>query len=274
MLRATHAQSRVVYLRAAAFSILGSAIVLTAACGGTEQQQNGEGPKVPVTVATGETSLGQTSGDTPTPAEPAGPTVAPVETTCTIHDARGLTRVGRTLLEDGDARSALRCATRAVALDRKSHDAYRLMARAHAALNMPNEALAEYRIALSLDPEDKWSMNNLGLILLQQGQYEEALGPLARAVQLDSNVAIFQNNLGVALERSGHYALAALAYRQALRAGSSYVKARLSLARVDGRKEDPSVTPVELTTLASSFDQEVRTKVLSVQPVKKDTLPR
>jgi Flp pilus assembly protein TadD len=105
---------------------------------------------------------------------------------------------------------------------------------------------------------DVWSMNNVGLIMIQQGKNEEALGPLARAVQLDSTVAVFQNNLGIALEHTGRFALATEAYKKALAIDGGYTKAKLSLGRVEGRKEDLSLAPVELVTLAESFDREIR----------------
>ena len=53
----------------------------------------------------------------------------------------------------------------------------------------------------ALDERDVWSMNNLGLIYIQQDRSSEALAPLARAVELRSNAPVFQNNLGTALER-------------------------------------------------------------------------
>jgi len=146
----------------------------------------------------------------------------------------------------------------ALALDSSSGEGYRLLGRVRTALTQPNEAIAAYRLALSRDPKDVWSMNNLGLILIQQGNFDEALGPLALAAQLDSSVATFQNNLGIALEHTGRFTLATQAFKSALAVDESYTKAKLSLARVEGRKEDPTVTSVELTTLAESFDREIR----------------
>jgi len=42
----------------------------------------------------------------------------------------------------------------------------------------------------SAAPTDVWSMNNIALVLIQQGRFDEALPPLARTVQLDSSVAV------------------------------------------------------------------------------------
>ena len=169
-----------------------------------------------------------------------------------------LLNLTRVHLDQGRAKDALGRVNAALALDSSSGEAYRLLGRVRSALNQPNEAVAAYRLALSHDPTDVWSMNNMGLLMIQQGRNEEALGPLARAVQLDSTVAVFQNNLGIALEHTGRFVLATLAYTSALAVDGGYTKAKLSLARVEGRKEDPTVIPVELVTLAESFDREIR----------------
>ena len=169
-----------------------------------------------------------------------------------------LLNLTRVHLDQGRPKDAVARVNAALALDSSSGEGYRLLGRVRSALNEPNEAIAAYRLALSHSPTDVWSMNNMGLLLIQQGKNDEALGPLARAVQLDSTVAVFQNNLGIALEHTGRFVLATQAFKSALAIDDGYTKAKLSLARVEGRKEDPTVTPVELTTLAESFDREIR----------------
>ena len=169
-----------------------------------------------------------------------------------------LLNLSRVHLDQNRPKDALVRVKEALVLDSTSGESYRLMGRVRSSLNQPNDAIAAYRLALSRDPNDVWSMNNMGLLLIQQGKNEEALGPLARATQLDSTVAVFQNNLGIALEHTGRFTLATQAYKSAIVVDGGYTKAKLSLARVEGRKEDPSVTPVELATLAESFDREIR----------------
>jgi Flp pilus assembly protein TadD len=138
------------------------------------------------------------------------------------------------------------------------------MGRVQSELKQHEEALVSYRRALSLDPADTWSMNNMALIFILQDRYEEALPALARATQLEPTVAVFQNNLGIALERSGRYALATEAYKAAVAADSGYNKAVMSLARVQGRTDDPSLAPIDLSLLAENFDKQVRT--VAVKP--------
>lgn len=93
-------------------------------------------------------------------------------------------------------------------------------------------AAAGYQQILQSHADDAWSLNNLGLIRIEQEQFGDALAPLARAVSLNSAIACFQNNLGVALERTGHFSQAAAAYKMALDINPDYTKADESLDRV------------------------------------------
>ena len=83
--------------------------------------------------------------------------------------------------------------------------------------------------------------------------FEEALYPLARATEVRDDVAVFHNNLGAALERTGHFVAAADAYGAVLDLDSSYEKAVVSLARVEGLEEQPGARNVDLAALASQF---------------------
>ncbi|HET7553602.1 MAG TPA: tetratricopeptide repeat protein [Gemmatimonadaceae bacterium] len=170
---------------------------------------------------------------------------------------KSLVNVSRVLLESDKPAEAEEYLAKAIDIDPASSDAYRVMGRTQALLGNAEAALESYRIALAIDPEDTWSMNNMGLVLIQQGRFDEALRPLARATQLSDGVAVFENNLGIALERTGHYGAAAEAYRAALTADSTYGKAAASLARVEGRDDEPGVEPVTVAELGDSFAQEV-----------------
>jgi Tfp pilus assembly protein PilF len=170
---------------------------------------------------------------------------------------KSLVNASRVLLESDEPADAEGYLAKAIEIDPASGDAYRVMGRTRALMGNAEGALDAYRTALAIDPEDTWSMNNMGLVLIQQGRFEEALRPLARATQLDEGVATFENNLGIALERTGHYGAAAQAYGAALAADSSYGKAAASLARVEGRDDEPGVEPVTVADLGDAFAQEI-----------------
>ncbi len=170
-----------------------------------------------------------------------------------------LTRMNlaRLLMAGGRYPEAREQAEKARALAPQSAEASRVLGRAYQNLNRNDEAIAAYRQAATLDPEDAWAMNNLGLIHIQAGRFAEALPPLARASELRPDVPVFQNNLGIALERSGHYQAASQAYQGALVADASYNRAAANLARVEGRRDDPGVTPVSVADLARRFQEDL-----------------
>ena len=172
-------------------------------------------------------------------------------------NVKTLLNLGRVLLEQGQVDDAATRIGSAVTLDSNSAEVYRMMGRVQTMRGQKDSASGSFRVAMTIDPSDSWSMNNLGLLLIEQGRYEEALPPLARAVELRPEAPAFANNLGVALERTGHPSAAADAFRAALKADSTYVKASKSLARVEEKSKSDS-TIVDLSTMATSFNQELQ----------------
>ncbi len=166
--------------------------------------------------------------------------------------------LSRVLLDTQRPEEALEKIDEALTLDPESGVALRLKGRAYHQLGRLEEAIEAYHQAILSDDRDVWSMNNLGLILIEQESFSEALRPLARAVELQGEVAIFHNNLGVALERTGHYRAAEEAYRTAFEVDESHQKAQVSLTRVEGLEEDPGLEPIDLGVLAESFVEEVK----------------
>jgi predicted Zn-dependent protease len=115
------------------------------------------------------------------------------------------------------------------------------------------QAIAAYQRAIVLDTTDVWAMNNLGVLLVQQGRAHEALGPLARATELRSTSPVFQSNLGTALEAAGYRTAAIVAYGAALAADSTYAKARISLERTSSRDDSAPDSPIDVDQLAREF---------------------
>jgi Flp pilus assembly protein TadD len=171
---------------------------------------------------------------------------------------RSLFNSARVLLEDGRTEDALARIEKGIDQNPTSGEGYRLLGRARYQLSQVDPAIEAYQEALVLDEKDVWAMNNLGLIYIQQGRFEEALPALARAVELKSGSPVFQNNLGVALERTGHYGDAAKAYQAALAADSGYQKASIALARVNGLADPEGLTPVDLVALSGIFQGQIQ----------------
>lgn len=170
---------------------------------------------------------------------------------------KSLTNLGRVYLDTDRPDDALVRIEEALALDPGAADAYRLQGRAYHQLGRTEEAADAYREAIRIDDKDVWAMNNLALILMEQGLFDQALTTLARATELRNNIAVFFNNLGMALEKTGHYRGAEDAYRTSVTIDAFHEKATLNLARVESVVEDPYLLPVDLETLALRFVDEI-----------------
>jgi Flp pilus assembly protein TadD len=165
--------------------------------------------------------------------------------------------LSRVLLDRGRPYDAMLNIEEVLAIDTESNDGLRLLGRANHQLGQAEQAVDAYRQAILVDEADAWSMNNMGLVFIEQERFGEALPPLARAVELRDDVAIFQNNLGVALERAGHFRCAEESYKSALAIDGSYENAKLNLARVELLEEAADLQPVDLGELARIFIDEL-----------------
>ena len=165
--------------------------------------------------------------------------------------------LSRVLLEEGKPDSALEHIEQAIALDSTSSEALRLQGRAFEAQGKTDDAIVAYQRAIVKNDSDTWAINNLGALYIRLERYEDAIGPLARANELEDKVATFHNNLGMALELTGRYADAIAQYRAALAIEGTYGKAVANLQRVEQVKQDPSITPIDLTERSKQFQEAV-----------------
>lgn len=78
-------------------------------------------------------------------------------------------------------------------------------------------AFVEFQKALELNPDDKETLNAIGVIyLLKLEDYTKAVEFLQKALKVDRNYSEAWNNLGVAYERMGKYSEALESYKSAL----------------------------------------------------------
>ena len=92
--------------------------------------------------------------------------------------------LSRVLIEQKRLDDAIEQLTRASEADPESTEMPRLMARVYSAQQKTDEAIDAYRRAIAINDLDAWSMNNLGLLFLEQGFVEDAVPYLARAVEI------------------------------------------------------------------------------------------
>lgn len=173
----------------------------------------------------------------------------------------------RVLLDLKRAPEALEMVEKGLGVDSTSADGWRLKARAQAASNDFDGAMQTYRELLVRNDEDLWGLNNLGVLLLDSGDYEGALGPLARVVQIRPTAPLFQNNLGMALERSGYMVAALHHYEAAVQDDSGYTKAVKNADRLRGIVTDTTLKDeVSVDDLAEAFRLKVKMWKETVTP--------
>jgi tetratricopeptide (TPR) repeat protein len=172
---------------------------------------------------------------------------------------KSLLNSARVLMDLDRNQEALERVLAARALDSTSSESVRLLARAHHRLGDVESAVTAYRDALIADERDVWAMNNLGMLYIEQRKPQEALGPLARAVQLRPTSPIFQNNLGMTLELLGDLTGAKQAYDDALKADSTYAKAKANAERLADVVVDSLRTGgIVVSEVAEVFRQQVK----------------
>jgi tetratricopeptide (TPR) repeat protein len=173
--------------------------------------------------------------------------------------AKSWFNLARVLLDLKRSPEALEMVEKGRTIDSTSSDGLRLKARAQSESGDIDGAMVTYRELLVRDDADVWGLNNLGVLLLDRGAFEEALGPLARVVQVRPTSPVFQNNLGMALERSGHKVAALRHYEAGVRHDSTFVKAVKNAERLRAVVDSTAVVEVDVMDLAEQFRQKVKT---------------
>lgn len=94
------------------------------------------------------------------------------------------------------------------------------------------EAIAAWREALRLEPEDAKANNNLGGLLLGLGKLDEAEDCLRRALAADPELAGARNNLGLLLMQRGRWEEARAEFEHAIALAPASAEARVNLGAV------------------------------------------
>ncbi|MEQ2009886.1 MAG: hypothetical protein ABMA26_24130 [Limisphaerales bacterium] len=97
-------------------------------------------------------------------------------------------------------------------------------------LNKLPEAESHLKRALSLDNDDAFSLALLGLLKFRQQKADDAFDALSRAAKLDPDNAQTQNYLGLVLSMKGQREAAEAAFRKAIQIAPGYAVAHYNLA--------------------------------------------
>jgi tetratricopeptide (TPR) repeat protein len=95
-----------------------------------------------------------------------------------------------------------------------------------------DQAAAEFRRAIALNPADAAAHNNLGLALLDLGRPDEARAAFEAALRVNPTYSTAHSNLGNHHFRRGQLAAAAEAYRAAIRLDPGFAQAHNNLGSV------------------------------------------
>ncbi|HEY4054317.1 MAG TPA: tetratricopeptide repeat protein, partial [Terriglobales bacterium] len=98
----------------------------------------------------------------------------------------------------------------------------------------PQKAVALYRDAVAISPDNAMLQLKLGLALDRTGDATGELDVLQKAIQLDPHMAIAHNQIGYLASQSGDYPAAEEHFRKAVTAAPAYVEAWVSLAATLG----------------------------------------
>lgn len=132
------------------------------------------------------------------------------------------------LRQSGDLVGALHELEKVAAIAPRSVPVLYALGRAEFQLGQVQEAIAHYRLALSVEPDHAPSSYELGSMLVTIGQVEDGVQALHHAATLSPN-ALYLYDLGIALGRTGDSQSKIDALKQAIALKPDYADAYLNL---------------------------------------------
>jgi len=94
-----------------------------------------------------------------------------------------------------------------------------------------DEALAQFQMALKIDPNLLDARDNLGVALGQRGRLNEAISELQKTVQASPNFAKAHSNLGIALFEAGQTDMGMAEFQKALAINPCFAQAHFNLGQ-------------------------------------------
>jgi tetratricopeptide (TPR) repeat protein len=167
------------------------------------------------------------------------------------QNAEALNNLGQTLVRSGRPREAIPYFDRAVEIAGGVWAHHFNRARAYAQLEEWSPAIAGYREAAGLFPDDYVTQFNLAKALQASGDLEQAVSAFARAIELAPGQSDFHLSHGLALEAAGRPADAATAYRRYLElenAAPEADKIKARIARLEGAPARTAAGPAPVLT--------------------------
>ena len=165
-------------------------------------------------------------------------------------------RLGLTLLAVGRTDQALAEMKRAIELDPNDAHAYVGLGNVEGAMRRYAEAIEAYKQAISLDSNYLAAHANLGTTYGMTARYAESAEAFQQALRLEPNNAGALNGLGIAQFRLGQHEEGIQTVKRAVRVNPRFVDAYLNLARwYEGlnRYEESADAFTEVTRIVPKF---------------------
>lgn len=133
-----------------------------------------------------------------------------------------------------------------------------------------DEALAEYRKALAINPRYVAALINFGVVLGLVGRIEEAIVPLQSAVRLQHGDVAARNGLGLALALEGHLNEALEQFEIAVLLDPDSVDAHISLGRTQGNlgRLDQAIAEFSEALRLQPNSEEARTNLQKAMEIR------
>lgn len=144
---------------------------------------------------------------------------------------------GRSLLDANNVNEAIVALSLAISMNPKLAEAHSLLGVAYGRKGLSDLARRSFEVALKLDRKNPQILNNLGYLLICDGEYKAAADRLKKAAKLAPNDGRVLNNLALAQSHLGKFDEA---YQNFTRAGGE-ITGRLNMANqleLAGRSED------------------------------------
>jgi tetratricopeptide (TPR) repeat protein len=137
--------------------------------------------------------------------------------------------------DDLDEKAQENLQTMAIALDPDNYFAYNNLGILMYTRGLPEEAIKEFRISLTIQPVQSIVHYDIGKILSENRLFREAAQEFAQALQFAPGDVHAHNDLGVALFQLGDYENAAEQFGDAVRIDPAYVEANRNLSLAQAR---------------------------------------
>jgi tetratricopeptide (TPR) repeat protein len=152
--------------------------------------------------------------------------------------------IGRLDYDEGKYAAAIDRFKEALARDPQFMRAHDNLGLCYEMLDEPDKAVAHYREAIRLNRQaparSPWPPMNLGILLRQRRELDEAGSLFREALQYDNNFANAHYQLGLLLEELGRIDDAIAAFARASAIDPTYAEPQYALARVYRRQGQPA----------------------------------